>query len=142
MDETTPKVGVGLFIIRKGQTILGRRLGSHGAGEYGGCGGHLKPGETFEAAARRELAEEMGPNLQIKNIRFLCLTNLRRYQPKYYIDVGLVADWVLGEPQVMEPDKVESWGWFDLDNLPEPLFSPISNYATAYKTGQNCFQTD
>ena len=26
----------------------------------------------------------------------------------------------------MEPEKVAEWGWYDLSNLPMPLFLPLS----------------
>ena len=139
MTDDITRVGVGLFIVRGNQTILGRRKQAHGDGEYGGAGGHLEHLETFEQAARRELAEEMGTELKVKNIRFLCLSNLRQYEPKHYVDIGLVADWVSGEPRVMEPDKVEEWGWFDLGNLPSPLFWGITNYVEAHKSGRIYF---
>ena len=32
-----------------------------------------------------------------------------------------------GEPEVREPDKVEAWGWYAWDALPEPLFAPAAS---------------
>ena len=137
-----PKVGVGLLIVRGNKILLGKRKGSHGEGEYGGTGGHMELLESFEASALRELSEEAGPQVKIKNIKFLCLTNMTAYAPKHYVDVGMVAEWVSGEPIVMEPHKLESWGWYDLDELPEgPYFSVQSNYIEAHKTGKIFFDT-
>jgi 8-oxo-dGTP diphosphatase len=28
----------------------------------------------------------------------------------------------------MEPEKCEEWGWFSMDNLPNPLFLPLQNF--------------
>jgi 8-oxo-dGTP diphosphatase len=28
---------------------------------------------------------------------------------------------------VLEPDKVEAWGWYPWDALPEPLFAPAAS---------------
>src|SRR5205814_708790 len=80
-----------------------------------------------------ETREETG--MEIDNVRFLRLLNLKTYAPKHYVDIGLIADWKNGEPAVMEPDKVESWNWYEIDNLPTPLFSTIETYIEAYKTG-------
>jgi hypothetical protein len=32
---------------------------------------------------------------------------------------------VSGEPEVREPNRVESWGWYDLAHLPSPLFGTL-----------------
>lgn len=63
--------------------------------------------------------------------------NLKKYPPKHYVDIGLMADWQSGEPEVLEPEKCEGWGWYDMDNLPSPRFSTVDTYIEAYKTGRN-----
>jgi len=122
-------------VLKDGKILLGKRLGAHGTGEYAGPGGHLEHLESFEQCARRETMEEAG--IEIENVRFLCLSNLKKYAPKHYVDIGVVADWKSGEPQVLEPDKLESWGWYDLDALPQPLFAVEPHYIEAIKTGRN-----
>lgn len=120
------------MIMKDGKVLLGKRKGSHGEGEYAWPGGHM---ESFENCAKREVMEETG--MEIKNIRFLRLLNLKTYAPKHYVDIGLVVDWKSGEPKIMEKDRVESWDWYDMDKLPTPLFSTIPSYIEAYKTGRN-----
>lgn len=134
-QEQRPKVGIGVMIVKDGKVLLGKRKGSHGEGEYAWPGGHLEYMESFEECAKRETLEETG--MHIHNIRFLRLMNLKQYAPKHYIDIGLVADWESGNPQVVEPEKVERWDWYDIDELPQPLFSTIPSYIEAYKTGKN-----
>jgi len=141
MPELIPKVGIGLLIVKDDEILLGKRKGSHGEGLYGGTGGHLEHGESFEACALRELAEEAGSSIKVKNLGFLCLTNFKDHLPKHYVDIGLVAEYVSGEPEVMEPDRVESWGWFNINHLPSPLFEVEVNYIEAYKTGRTYFDT-
>lgn len=130
------KVGIGVLVFKDGKVLLCRRKGSHGAGEFGGPGGHLEFGESFEECARRECREEAG--IEIKNIRFLCVSNILRYSNQY-IDIGLIADWKSGEPTVKEPQKAESWEWYDVDKLPRPLFCAEENYLKALKTGKRFF---
>lgn len=126
MDHERPKVGVGVMVIKEGKVLLQKRKSSHGTGEYAFPGGHLEHLESIEDCARRETREECG--IEIENIRFLCVSNMDRYAPKHYIDIGLVADWRSGEPTVMEPEKAEFWNWYELDSLPEPLFGVMHNY--------------
>jgi 8-oxo-dGTP diphosphatase len=139
-EPARPKVGIGLLLIKGDKILLGKRKSSHGAGEYGGPGGHLELLESFEECVLRELAEEAGTTVKVKNVRFLCLTNLRRYAPKHYVDIGMVAEWVSGEPSVEEPDKLVSWNWYNIENLPLPLFGVEPNYIEAYKTGKTYFE--
>ena len=48
IKENRPLVGVGVFIWNKdGKFLLGKRKGSHGAGEYALPGGHLEYNETL-----------------------------------------------------------------------------------------------
>ncbi len=138
--EDKPKAGIGIFLIKDGQLLLGKRKGSHGAGEYALPGGHIENGETFEDCVLRELAEEAGPEIKIKTPTFLCVTNLRKYLPRHYVDIGMLAEWVSGEPIVTEPDKKEAWDWYGLDKLPKPLFGCTENYIKAYKTGKSYFR--
>lgn len=119
----SPQVGVAVFIRRHGQILLGKRLGSHGAGTWATPGGHLEFGESLECCARREVHEETG----------LELTNLTRgpytetvftVEKKHYITIFMLAD-CDGEPKRMEPDKCEGWAWFAWDDLPKPLFASL-----------------
>jgi 8-oxo-dGTP diphosphatase len=139
-ERERPKVGVGVFIIKGNEVLLGKRKASHGIGEYGGSGGHQEHGESFEETALREIEEEMGSELRIKNLGFLCVTNMRKYFPKHYVDIGMYAEYESGEPKTMEPHKLESWDWHPLDTLPAPLFGCFENYVQAYKTGQVYFE--
>jgi len=74
------------MIFKDGKVLLGRRKGSHGEGEYAWPGGHLEYMESIKECARREVREETG--MEIKNIRFLRIYNLKEYAPKHYLDIG------------------------------------------------------
>lgn len=133
------KVGIGIFVLKNGKLLLSKRKGSHGAGEYASPGGHLEFGESIIECAKRECREETG--IEIKNVRFLRLANLKKYAGKHYIDIGLAADWKSGSPKVLEPEKAEGWDWYDLDKLPEPLFETVKTFLKALKTGKNFFDS-
>jgi 8-oxo-dGTP diphosphatase len=132
-----PMVGVGVMVLKGRKVLVGRRRGAHGDGEYAWPGGHLEYMESFYACARREVREEAG--IEIDNIRFLRLLNLRTYEPKHYVDVMLIADWVSGEPIERDAEKIGDWGWYDVDRLPEPFFATLATAVEAYKTGRAFF---
>ena len=139
MDNVRPQVGIGVFLIKGNSILRGIRKNSHGQGEYSLPGGHLEHNESFEECALRELSEEAGNDIKVSKPKFLCLTNLRRYLPKHYVDIGMVVKWVNGEAKLTEPDKRTSWGWYDLNELPSPLFGCTNNYIEAYRTGKVYF---
>lgn len=134
-----PRVGIGVMIFQEGKLLLARRKGSHGAGDYAFPGGHLEYGESFETCARREVREECG--IEIEQVSFLFLANILDYMPKHYVHITLTAQWASGEPVVREPDKSESWGWYDPLNLPEPLFKPCQLSVKSYFSHQNYFDS-
>lgn len=137
LGESVTRNGVGVMVLRDGTVLLGKRRGSHGSGEYAFPGGHLEHLEGFADCAQREVREEC--DIAIGNIRFQYLANLTAYAPRHYVHIGVVADWVSGEAQVCEPDKVESWAWYDLGELPEPLFLPCRLALQSHQTGVHYF---
>ncbi|OGG59720.1 hypothetical protein A2765_03985 [Candidatus Kaiserbacteria bacterium RIFCSPHIGHO2_01_FULL_56_24] len=138
-ENQRPRVGVGVLIFKDGKILIGKRKSELGNGEWAWPGGHLEHLESIVECAKREAREETG--IEIDNVRFLRLVNMKQYAPKHYIDIGLIADWKSGEPKIMEPDKVEVWEWRALDDLPEPLFAAEPYYLEALKTGQNFFDS-
>jgi 8-oxo-dGTP diphosphatase len=120
------RVGVGVLICRGDRVLLGRRRGSHGAGTWAPPGGHLEFGESAEACARRETAEETG--LVLGDVaRGPYTVDAFPAEGKHYVTLFTVARDAGGEPRVHEPDKVEAWEWHRWDALPEPLFAPLAS---------------
>ncbi|MFA7261467.1 MAG: NUDIX domain-containing protein [Caulobacter sp.] len=116
----TPRVGCGAAILRDGALLLVLRLREPEAGHWGLPGGKTDWGETTRATCAREIAEELG--LVITPGPLLCVADT--------IDLGDGGHWVapvyriddcVGEPVVLEPDKLGGCGWFPLDALPAPL---------------------
>ena len=136
-SDETPKVGVGVLILRKKQDgntqlLMMKRKSKLGSSTWGKRGGHLEFGESPEQCIKREIKEEYG--IEIKNIKFLCVCNIVKYE-KHYVDIGFTAE-TDEEPKIMEPEKFEEIGWFFLDALPEPLFEAVRLYLISYKTGK------
>lgn len=121
--EKMTRVGIGVFIVKNGKFLMGRRRNAHGDGTWSIPGGHLEFGETFEETAKREVLEETG--LTITNVRFGAVTNdYFEDGGKHYVTIWMLSDWESGEEQITEPDKFIALEWRDFDTLPKPLFLP------------------
>lgn len=133
------KVGVGAIIIDNGKILLSQRQGSHGAGTWGSVGGHVEFGETPTQAIKREAMEEMG--IELGNLQFISCFNMF-FEEKHYIDVGFKSEIISGIPKI-QPDEVGKFvevKWFDLDDLPSPLFPPIEKYLEAIRSGKGYYE--
>lgn len=128
---------VGVMIFKDGKILMGKRRGRHGDGEYAFTGGHLEYLESFEDCARKETLEEAG--IIIKNIKFLCLANYSKHEDRQDILVGMTADWESGELKDFPEERVGEWQWYDLDNLPSPIFYASEVMIDAYKNNKNYY---
>lgn len=125
-ETRATRVGVGVLIVRDGRVLLGRRLGSHGAGTWAPPGGHLEFGETVEDCARREAAEETG--LALGDVaRGPYTVDAFPAEGRHYVTLFVVAACEAGEPRALEPAKCAAWSWHDWRALPSPLFAPLAS---------------
>lgn len=132
-DNRHTRVGMGILVMRAGRVLLGQRRGSHGAGCYAAPGGHLEFGESFAEAARREVREETG--LEITRLRLLSVGNYLFDGTRHYVDVDFACEAPHGEPQLREPEKCAGWAWYDIDQLPEPLFIVTQRMIESLQSG-------
>jgi len=130
-----PYVGIGVIIHnKKGHILLGIRKTEHGKGEWSLPGGHLEFFESFEECARREVFEETG--LQIADPFPAWVSNdLFEESNKHYVTVFMVSEKYIGKVRNKEIDKCEGWKWFPVDNLPEPLYPALRQFAEEFYNG-------
>jgi 8-oxo-dGTP diphosphatase len=138
--ENRKKVGVGcgVMLLRGGKILLGRRHADpaktdselRGEGSWTMPGGTLEFGEFFEDGARREVFEETG--LALTDVVVICVNNDRN-EHAHFVTIGLFSDNFNGEPRVMELDEIVEWKWFDIGNLPSPMYFPSLKIAENYK---------
>ena len=143
MENKKIGVGFGVMILNgKGQILLGKRHEDpekadsllNGAGKWTMPGGKLHFGETFEKGAIRETLEETG--IQIEDPQVLCVNN-DIVESAHFVTIGLICENCTQEPKVLEPDEITIWQWFDLNNLPTPMYFPSEKVLNNYK--QNNF---
>jgi 8-oxo-dGTP diphosphatase len=128
------RVGTGIIVVRRsfldfldgdpGLVLVGTRKGSHASGLASFPGGHLDFGETWEECGLREVVEECGKKLKIKfrtnshgRLDWFVTNDILTDCDKHYITIFLVAYWIEGEAENMEPDKCEGWKWITFDEL-------------------------
>lgn len=130
------KIGLGIMIKDGNKVLLGHRCEN-----YGDTGGIYEPGswtfpggkqeydETMFDGAKREVKEET--NLEISELSIFGATD--DIQPnKHYITIQIIANKFSGELKNMEPTKHSEWKWFDLNNLPQNLYTPTREFLEEY----------
>lgn len=137
MEDKRIGVGVGVMVMRDGKVLLGKRHEDpgkassllKGAGTWTMPGGKMDFGEGFEECAKREALEETG--MKLEKVKVMCVNN-DVVETAHFVTIGLFCDEFEGEPEVREPEKITEWDWFELDNLPKPMYFPsmrvIENY--------------
>jgi len=145
MDENFPKVGVGVMIFKDDKVLLGHRhidprkadSQLHGEGTWTMPGGKLDFKEELKDCAHREVFEETGIKINKEKIKIISVTN-DTVTDAHFITIGFLCENFEGEPKVMEPDEITEWRWFDLNNLPSPIFFPtgkiLKNFLALNKT--------
>ena len=123
---SAPRVGVACIVLRNDRILLMRRAGRHEAGTWSTPGGHLDFGETPAACAARETEEETG--VRVSGLRFVAITNdIFEATGKHYLTIWMRAESSVGDPAIGAPTEVAEVGWYDLDDLPAPLFLSLEN---------------
>ena len=141
MTEDKPKkigTGFGVMIMNpEGKILLGKRHEDPDKADsafrvsnvWTMPGGKLEYGETFEQGAMREVLEETG--MKLKNPKVMCI-NQDKNEHAHFITIGLFSNEYEGFPQVMEPDEITEWKWFELNNLPENIYFPSAKVLENY----------
>ncbi len=129
--DKKPGVGVGIMILRDNKVLLGKRHDNpkkadselHGEGSWTMPGGKLHFKEELKDAAYREVFEETGIIVNKEKLEIISVTN-DIVKDAHFVTIGFLCKEFKGEPGVMEPDEITEWKWFELDNLPAPIFFP------------------
>jgi len=126
-----PGVGVGIMILRDEKVLLGKRHSDpqkadselHGEGSWTMPGGKLHFKEKLEDAAFREVLEETGVKVDKGKLEIISVTN-DIVEDAHFVTIGFLCRDFEGEIKIMEPDEITEWSWFEINNLPSPIFFP------------------
>ena len=135
--EKIIKVGIGVLLIKNNQILLGHRVkdGVDTGGIYEPdtwClpGGKQEYHETIFEGAIREVKEET--NLNISQIEVFNVVDDIQLN-KHYVTIHIIAKNYDGDLKAMEPDKQDEWCWFEIEKLPNNIYSPSKKFIEAYK---------
>ncbi|OGP12565.1 MAG: hypothetical protein A2052_02650 [Deltaproteobacteria bacterium GWA2_54_12] len=77
-------------------------------------GGKKEPGEGWEESVIREIKEELGVTVAVKGT----IGEYATHSPEGEFLVRLyLCEIASGEPRIMEPDKIPSFGWYTLEDM-------------------------
>jgi len=127
--EEPVRVGLSIIMVREGKVLLGRRLNTETfPNTLAYPGGRMDYGETPEQGIIRETKEECDIDLDPDELSFFNYVNeFFPEENKHYVNMVFVSTRFKGEPRVMEPNKCESWEWYDPFDLPEDTFINIKD---------------
>lgn len=107
-----PILAVGTIVVRNGCVLLARRGKPPSQGKWSVPGGAVDVGESLEDAARREIREECGIEVELTDtievIQRITRDEARRVR-FHYVIVDYVARWVSGEPRPSDEASEVRW---------------------------------
>lgn len=133
-ESRRPKVGVTAMLTHNGRLLLGKRKGSHCAGQIAFPGGHQEWMKTWAETAVDEILEETGLHARValldSGFNYLFVTDNRMYaDDRHYTTVWVPCVLTGGSQDIdtslviwgKEPEKCERWCWFTLDEVIQQL---------------------
>jgi len=148
MENTNkrPGVGVGVIILKDNKVLLGKRNDDpdkadsllHGEGTWTLPGGKLDFGENIQDCAYREVLEETGIKINKNKIKLISVTN-DVVEDAHFVTLGFLCEEFEGSSNVMEPDEITEWKWFDINDMPSPMFFPSEKIIRNFVNKSNDF---
>jgi len=122
-------IGCNTLIFKSGKLLLGKRKNCFGEETWGLPGGHLEYGEDLIEAAKRELREELG--IEVDDLKLISVVEGTKTEWDHYIQINFLLAGFKGEVKLMEPEFCEVWEYFNFSELPE-IFPPHQKIIEAY----------
>ena len=109
------------LLLEKGNKILllKRKNTGYEDGKYSLPGGHVEANEEIRKALVRETKEEIGIDIDAKEIEFYKVLNRKVNKKQEYVDFVFKTKHWTGNITNEEKDKCEEIIWVDMDKIPE-----------------------
>lgn len=133
------RVGIGVMVLKDNKVLLGHRLAKRkdtGGIQEPDCwslpGGKQEMFETMFEGAIREVKEETNLDLDIEQLELFGASD-DIATDRHFVTLQIIAKSSSGELITMEPDKEDKWEWFDINELPQNVYSPSRKFIEDYK---------
>ena len=124
------KSAVHLILINDDKILIQKRMGSKlWPNYYALPAGHIDEGENQYEALIREAKEELGIQIEKKDILNTYVVLRRNFfdidgkKLEPYIDYYFEVKNYIGIPSIIETDKCSELDWYSVDNLPDPFIN-------------------
>ncbi len=111
-------VGVGALIFNGEGKLLLTLRGKKAKNEQGKWeipGGAVEFGETIEESLKREIKEELDIEIEVIEMLQLC-NHIIPDEKQHWVSPTYICKIVKGKPRIMEPEKCDRIGWFNLED--------------------------
>lgn len=127
MERNKIPVTALIMLIKNGKILLLRRQNTgYEDGKYSLPGGHVEKAEEIKEAAIREAKEEIGINIDYKDLSVVHVLN-RKVKDNAYVDFVLKASKWNGNIEIKEKDLCDELVWADISNLPDNTIPFVKN---------------
>lgn len=98
--------------------------------------GHIDGNESVLKAMQREALEEAGITIHENDLEIVHVMH-RKAKTRESIDYFLTCQNYSGQIQIMEPDKCDELGFYDLENLPQNVIPYVRKAIEYYQNGES-----
>lgn len=116
-------VGVGAIVVNDDGKVFLAQRGEQATNERGTWefpGGKVHFGDTLHDTLKREFMEEYGMTIEIVDLLSVD-DHIIEDEGQHWVSPTFIAKSIGADPQILEAHKCSAIGWFDVDDLPDPL---------------------
>jgi 8-oxo-dGTP diphosphatase len=134
LDTKFKVIPAAYTLLRRGDKVLLLRRANTGYrdGEYSLPAGHIDGDEPAIIAAAREVKEEIGIQVPVKNLHLVHTLHSKSFEPEAHERISFffeLSEWQ-GEPINAEPEKCDELRWVPITKLPREMVPEVRQVLT------------
>lgn len=113
-------VGVGAIIFDQAGLVFLAKRGRdvrNESGKWEFPGGGVEFNEKLETAVAREISEEYGFDIEVEQLLDV-VNHIIPAEKQHWVSPTFLCRYRQGTPRILEPDKCDAIGWFEMTNIP------------------------